>query len=90
MRDAQLVILDEPTSALDPQAEAEVFDRFRQLVRGRTAIVISHRLSTIKMVDRILVLSNGELVECGSHDRLMEQNGLYARLFNTQAQHYQV
>jgi ATP-binding cassette, subfamily B, bacterial len=90
LRDTQLVILDEPTSALDPHAEAEVFDRFRQLVRGRTAIVISHRLSTIKMVDRILVLSDGELVESGSHDELMQQQGLYARLFTTQSQHYQI
>jgi ATP-binding cassette, subfamily B, bacterial len=90
LRDAQLVILDEPTSALDPQAEAEVFDRFRQLVRGKTAIIISHRLSTIEMVDRILVLSDGELVECGSHDELMQQQGLYSHLFTTQAQHYQL
>jgi ATP-binding cassette, subfamily B, bacterial len=90
LRDARLIILDEPTSALDPRAEAEVFDRFRQLVRGRTAIVISHRLSTIKMVDRILVLSNGELAESGSHDELMQQQGLYTQLFTTQAQHYQL
>jgi ATP-binding cassette subfamily B protein len=90
LRDARLVILDEPTSALDPQAEAEVFARFRQLVRGRTAIIISHRLSTIKMVDRILVLSDGQLAESGSHEELMQQQGLYARLFTTQAQHYQL
>lgn len=90
LRDARLVILDEPTSALDPQAEAEVFARFRQLVRGRTAIIISHRLSTIKMVDRILVLSDGQLTESGSHEELMQQQGLYARLFTTQAQHYQL
>ena len=90
LRDARLVILDEPTSALDPQAEAEVFARFRQLVRGRTAIIISHRLSTIKMVDRILVLSDGQLAESGSHEELMQQQGLYARLFTTQAQHYQI
>jgi ATP-binding cassette, subfamily B, bacterial len=90
LRDAQLIILDEPTSALDPHAEAEVFDRFRQLVKGRTAIVISHRLSTIKMVDRILVLSDGQISECGSHNELMEKQGLYARLFTTQAQHYQM
>ena len=90
LRDARLVILDEPTSALDPQAEAEVFARFRQLVRGRTAIIISHRLSTIKMVDRILVLSDGQLAESGSHEQLMQQQGLYAQLFTTQAQHYQI
>lgn len=90
LRDARLVILDEPTSALDPQAEAEVFARFRQLVRGRTAIIISHRLSTIKMVDRILVLSDGQLAESGSHEQLMQQQGLYAQLFTTQSQHYQL
>ena len=90
LRDARLIILDEPTSALDPQAEAEVFDRFRTLVQDRMAIVISHRLSTIKMVDRIFVLCEGQLAECGSHDELMQQQGLYARLFTTQAQHYQV
>ena len=90
LRDARLVILDEPTSALDPQAEAEVFARFRQLVQGRTAIIISHRLSTIKMVDRILVLSDGQLAESGSHEQLMQQQGLYAQLFTTQAQHYQI
>ena len=90
LRDARLVILDEPTSALDPQAEAEVFARFRQLVQGRTAIIISHRLSTIKMVDRILVLSDGQLAESGSHEELMQQQGLYAQLFTTQSQHYQI
>ncbi len=90
LRDARLIILDEPTSALDPKAEAEVFDRFRALVKDRMAIVISHRLSTIKMVDRILVMNEGRLVECGSHDELMQQQGLYARLFTTQAQHYQI
>jgi ATP-binding cassette, subfamily B, bacterial len=89
LRDARLIILDEPTSALDPKAEAEVFDSFRQLVAGRMAIVISHRLSTIKMVDRIFVLADGQLAECGSHAELMQQQGLYARLFTTQAQHYQ-
>ncbi len=90
LRDAKLVILDEPTSALDPRAEAEVFDRFRELVQGRMAIVISHRLSTIKMVDRIIVLAEGQLAECGSHDELMAKQGLYAQLFTTQAQHYQL
>ncbi len=90
LRDASLIVLDEPTSALDPTAEAAVFDRFRQLVKGRMAIVISHRLSTIKLVDRIFVLDNGRLAECGSHAELMQQQGIYAQLFNTQAQHYQI
>jgi ATP-binding cassette, subfamily B, bacterial len=89
MGDARLIILDEPTSALDPKAEAEVFDSFRQLVAGRMAIVISHRLSTIKMVDRIFVLADGRIAECGSHAELIQQQGSYARLFLTQAQHYQ-
>ena len=90
LRDAQLIILDEPTSALDPKAEAEVFDKFRQLIAGRMGVIVSHRLSTIKMVDRIFVLENGRFIESGSHDELMQNQGAYARLFTTQAQHYQI
>lgn len=89
LRDAQLVILDEPTSALDPKAEAEVFEKFRQLIEGKTAITISHRLSTIKMADRIYVLEKNKIVESGTHEELMQLRGIYARLFETQAKHYQ-
>jgi ATP-binding cassette subfamily B protein len=85
VRDSQLIILDEPTAALDPKAEAEVFERFHELARGRTAILISHRLSTVKQADRILVLSEGRVVEVGAHDDLVERGGIYARLFETQA-----
>jgi len=89
LRDSQLLILDEPTSAMDAKAEAELFERFHELARGRMAILISHRLSTVKMVDRIYVVDRGAIVEQGTHDGLMHQRGLYATLFLTQAQHYQ-
>lgn len=89
LRDSPILILDEPTSAMDAKAEAELFERFHELARGRTAILISHRLSTVKMVDRIFVVDQGQIVEQGTHDSLMRQQGLYASLFLTQAQHYQ-
>jgi ATP-binding cassette subfamily B protein len=89
MRDAQIVILDEPTAALDARAEFEVFKRFAELTKGKTAVIISHRFSTVRMADRILVLRNGEMVEIGTHEELLLKNGLYAELFNLQAQGYQ-
>lgn len=89
LRDSQILILDEPTSAMDAKAEAELFERFHELARGRMAILISHRLSTVKMADRIFVVDRGQIVEQGTHDHLMQQQGLYATLFLTQAQHYQ-
>jgi ATP-binding cassette, subfamily B, bacterial len=89
LRDSPILILDEPTSAMDAKAEAELFERFHELARGRMAILISHRLSTVKMVDRIFVVDQGQIVEQGTHDSLMRQQGLYASLFLTQAQHYQ-
>lgn len=89
LRDSQILILDEPTSAMDAKAEAELFERFHELARGRMAILISHRLSTVKMADRIYVVDRGQIVEQGTHDHLMQQQGLYATLFLTQAQHYQ-
>ncbi len=88
LRDAKIIVLDEPTSALDAKAEEEVFKKFRQLVKGRMAILISHRLSTVKMVDCIYVLKNGKIVESGSHDELVQLGGHYAHLFETQAQYY--
>lgn len=88
MRDAQIIVLDEPTSALDPKAEFKVFEKFHQLTSGRTAILISHRLSTVRMADRVFVMENGRVVESGSHDELMDGNGTYAHLFETQAQYY--
>lgn len=87
-REAQIVVMDEPTSALDATAEHEVFESFRQLAAGRTAILISHRLSTVRMADRIIVLENGRIVEQGTHDELVRLNGSYARLFELQARSY--
>ena len=89
LRNSQILILDEPTSAMDAKAEAELFERFHELAQGRTAILISHRLSTVKMADRIFVVDRGQIVEQGTHDDLMSRQGLYASLFITQAQHYQ-
>lgn len=89
MREAQLLILDEPTSALDARAEHEVFQRFSELIEGKTAVLISHRFSTVRMADRILFLENGRLKEFGSHEELIELGGKYAELFNLQAAGYQ-
>lgn len=89
MRDAQLLILDEPTAALDARAEHEVFIRFAELIAGKTAVLISHRFSTVRMADRILFLENGELLELGSHEELLAKDGKYAELFNLQAKGYQ-
>lgn len=88
LRDSQIIVLDEPTSALDPKAEYEVFQQFRQLLQGQSAILISHRLSTVKMADRIYVLEKGKMVENGTHEELMQLGGTYAHLFEIQAQHY--
>ncbi|WP_426490543.1 ABC transporter ATP-binding protein [Hymenobacter sp. 102] len=89
MRDAQLLILDEPTAALDARAEYEVFQRFKELTQGKTAVLISHRFSTVRMADRILVIENGQFVEIGSHEQLLARNGRYAELFRLQAAGYQ-
>jgi ATP-binding cassette subfamily B protein len=88
LRSGQIVVLDEPTSALDPRAEYEVFRRFRQLVEGRTSIIISHRFSTVRMADRIYVFEQGRVVEEGGHDELVRRGGKYADLFESQAQFY--
>jgi ATP-binding cassette subfamily B protein len=88
MRNAQVLILDEPTASLDARAEYEVFKRFSELVAGRMAVIISHRFSTVRMADRIIVLQNGEVVEDGSHNDLVAQGGLYAELFTLQAEGY--
>jgi ATP-binding cassette subfamily B protein len=88
MRDAQLLILDEPTAALDARAEYEVFLRFAELTEGRMAVLISHRFSTVRMADRILVLQGGRLLEQGTHEALVAKAGLYAELFQLQAAGY--
>ena len=88
MRDAQVLILDEPTASLDARAEYEVFLRFAELTQGRMAVLISHRFSTVRMADRILVLQGGELVDQGTHEELVARGGLYAELFSLQAAGY--
>ena len=89
VRDSQVIVLDEPTSSLDPKAEDEVFRKFRQLVEGRMGIIISHRLSAVRMADLIYFLRDGRIVERGTHDELMDCHGEYAELFEIQARHYQ-
>ena len=88
MRDANVLILDEPTAALDARSEFEVFQRFKELSAGRTAILISHRFSSVRMADRILVLAGGKVEASGSHDELLAQSGQYAELFELQAAGY--
>jgi ATP-binding cassette subfamily B protein len=88
MRDAQLLILDEPTATLDARAEYEVFQRFSELTRGRMAVLISHRFSTVRMADRILVLADGAIQEQGTHEQLLSLGGRYAELFELQAAGY--
>jgi ATP-binding cassette subfamily B protein len=88
IRDAQVLILDEPTAALDARAEYEVFLRFSELVAGRMAVLISHRFSTVRMADRIIVLRHGRVEEQGSHDELLAKGGLYEELFTMQAAGY--
>ena len=83
-----LIVLDEPTAALDPLAEQAVYERFIQRSIGRTSVLISHRLSSVRTCDRILVLDSGRIVEDGNHEALLKKDGLYARLFNAQAQWY--
>lgn len=87
-KDAPFVVLDEPTAALDPFAEAEVYEHFKELVRDRTSIYISHRMSSCKFCDEILVLDEGKIAERGTHSELLERNGIYAGLYRTQAQYY--
>ena len=88
MRDAQVLILDEPTASLDARAEYEVFKRFSELIKGRMAVIISHRFSTVRMADRIIVLEQGAVVEDGTHDELVSRAGVYAELFGLQAEGY--
>ena len=88
MKEAELLILDEPTSALDARAEHEVFERFAKLLEGKSAVLISHRFSTVRMADRILVLQGGTVLELGTHEELVEADGKYAELFELQAAGY--
>lgn len=88
MRDCELIVLDEPTAALDAENELRVFEQFRALTAGRMAVLISHRFSTVRMADQIFVLENGQVRESGTHQALLAQGGIYARLFTLQAESY--
>ena len=88
MREAQVLILDEPTAALDARSEFEVFQRFKELSEGKTAVLISHRFSSVRMADRILVLADGKVEAAGTHEELIAQAGRYAELFELQAAGY--
>ena len=88
LRDAQLLILDEPTAALDARSEYDVFQRFAELTTGKTTLLISHRFSTVRMADRIVVLANGRVAEQGSHRALLAKGGRYAEMFELQASSY--
>jgi ATP-binding cassette subfamily B protein len=85
---ADILVLDEPTATMDAAAEATVFEHFRELSRGKMTILISHRFSTVRMADQIIVIDKGRIVEQGSHEQLMRQNGQYAHLFSLQAKGY--
>lgn len=87
-KDGPFVILDEPTAALDPIAEAEIYENFNDMIANKTAIYISHRMSSCKFCDDIVVLDQGKIVEYGTHEQLLEKNGIYAELYETQAQYY--
>ncbi len=89
MKEAQVLILDEPTAALDARAEYEVFQRFAQMTKGKSAVLISHRFSTARLADRIIVLEKGTVFEIGTHEELLEKEGRYSELFQLQAMGYQ-
>jgi ATP-binding cassette subfamily B protein len=89
VRDSQLIILDEPTSSLDAAAEFAFFEKFREMARGRSALIISHRFSTVRLADRVYVLDAGRVIEQGSHDDLVARGGLYAQLYRKQASYYE-
>ena len=88
MRDASILVLDEPTASLDPRAEQHVFQEVRRLLAGRTAILISHRFSTVRLADQIYVLHDGVVAEHGSHEDLVARGGRYAELYDLQASAY--
>jgi ATP-binding cassette subfamily B protein len=88
MRDAEILVLDEPTASLDAQTEYEIFQHFKELTEGKMAILISHRFSTVRMADRIVVIQGGRIAELGSHEELLRREGIYAELFSMQAEGY--
>jgi ATP-binding cassette subfamily B protein len=85
---SQILVLDEPTAALDPRSESEIYSRFADLAHGKTTLLVTHRLASVKMADRILVLKAGKLIEAGTHEQLLKQQGEYATLWRMQAEHY--
>lgn len=85
---ADILVLDEPTSAIDSQAEYEIFDRFRSLTKDKMVFLISHRFSTVRMADKIVVIEQGQILETGTHEELLQAKGRYATLFSLQAQGY--
>jgi ATP-binding cassette subfamily B protein len=87
-RDRDFIVLDEPTSNLDPLAETEVFKKYIAMTEGKTVIMVTHRISVASLAERVVVFKDGEIVEDGSHDDLLSNNGEYARLYSTQAQWY--
>ena len=87
-KDAPIVVMDEPTAALDPRAEFELYQHFNELTKGKTAVYISHRLSSTRFCDEIMVFADGRIVERGTHEELMKREGVYAELFKMQAQFY--
>ena len=87
-RDSELIILDEPTSALDPLVETEVLTDFINVSKGKTSVIISHRVGLCKLVDKIIVMKNGRVVECGSHNELITRGGEYANLYSAQSRWY--
>jgi len=89
LRDSQIIVLDEPTSSMDAKTEFEVFEGFRRILRDRSAIIISHRFSTVRNADRIYVFDKGGIVESGTHDELIQLEGRYATMYTFQAQCYE-
>jgi ABC-type multidrug transport system fused ATPase/permease subunit len=85
---ADILVLDEPTSAVDAEAEVQIFEHFREMTRNQMAILISHRFSTVRMADQIVVMAEGKITEQGTHEQLVKAGGRYARLFSLQAAGY--